>query len=65
MVRPEGFEPPTSRVEAEFSILLKYGRICLVEETGQKGNVGCEKPFWPTTNSLEQDKNDVLNFFHD
>ena len=26
MVRPEGFEPPTVRVEAEYSILLSYGR---------------------------------------
>ena len=33
MVRPEGFEPPTVRVEAEYSIHLSYGRV-LVREAG-------------------------------
>ena len=32
-MRPEGFEPPTVRVEAEYSIHLSYGRV-LVRETG-------------------------------
>jgi hypothetical protein len=27
LVRLEGFEPPTTRVEAEYSILLSYSRI--------------------------------------
>ena len=32
-MRPEGFEPPTVRVEAEYSIHLSYGRV-LVREAG-------------------------------
>ena len=27
MARPEGFEPPTNRFEADYSIQLSYGRM--------------------------------------
>ena len=30
MVRPEGFEPPTNRFEADYSIQLSYGRLELL-----------------------------------
>ena len=30
VVRPEGFEPPTVRVEAGYSIQLSYGRVTVL-----------------------------------
>lgn len=35
LVRLEGFEPPTSRVEAECSIQLSYRRDCLLKICGE------------------------------
>jgi hypothetical protein len=38
MVRPEGFEPPTNRFEADYSIQLSYGRKLLPKSSDLKSN---------------------------
>jgi hypothetical protein len=38
MVRPEGFEPPTNRFEADYSIQLSYGRKVLPKSSDPKSN---------------------------
>ena len=35
MAHPEGFEPPTNRFVAEYSIQLSYG--CINENGGERG----------------------------
>jgi hypothetical protein len=44
MVRPEGFEPPTNRFEADYSIQLSYGRKLLPKSSDQKSNDTCKCP---------------------
>ncbi len=44
MVRPEGFEPPTNRFEADYSIQLSYGRKLLPKSSDPKSNDTCKCP---------------------